>query len=265
MPVVEAVDTLVQAGYDAVELNAETLPWAEPHVSPSTPSEIRKALSERGVVRSIAAHRAGLASTEEATRREAIEWTVGIGQLAVDVGASIIHVIPGDQPDTGTGLGIATEPGDFESFVESLREVVKRVNELGVIVALEPIVNQLISTTDRALEVLEQVPGLKISFDPSHLQVTTHDVVDAARRLGPHVAIAAIKDATGSAENFKFLAQGEGDIDFEEMVDELRRHGFDGDLVVEHEAHLFGDDRSPSLVVAASLDAARRLLSRTAV
>lgn len=261
LDVLDAVDALHWAGYDQVELNAEALPWAEPHVGPDTPADVRKALREKGGISSIAAHREGLAAPTEANRRQAIEWTVGVAQLAADIGVDLIHVIPGDQPDVGTGLGAIGEPGDLDSFVSSLIEVVERSQALGVTVALEPIVNQLVSTTDEALAVLDRVPGLKISFDPSHLEVTTHDVADAARRLGPYTAIAAIKDATGKPDDFKFLAQGDGDINFEEMVALLREAGFDGALVVEHEAHLFGDERLPAAVVADSLAGARRLAS----
>lgn len=260
LPIVEAVQQLLDAGYDAVELNAEALPWAGPHVGPETPSEIREQLKATGAISSIAAHRSGLASPKDDERREAIDWTLGCVQLAADVGADVVHVIPGDQPDVGNGLGVVSEPGDLPSFISALNEVVKGAEGSGVKVALEPIVNQLISTTDEALEVLERVPGLKISFDPSHLHVTTHDVDDAARRLGQHVVIAAIKDAKGNPDDFAFLAQGDGEIDFASMVRVLREQGFDGALVVEHEAHLFGDERGPDAVVRDSLVGAKKLV-----
>lgn len=264
MPVLGAVDTVIGAGYDAVELNAEALPWAAPHVGPDTTAEIRAELRRRGTVGSIAAHSAGLASPDAQTWAAAVAWTIGCIELADDVGAPLIHVIPGDQPDVGDGLGTVSEPGDLDSFVAALTEVVAAGSRLGIIVALEPIVNQLVSTTDQALVVLDRVPGLKISFDPSHLQVTTHDVNDAARRLGPHVAIAALKDATGDPQKFQFLAPGQGDIDFPAMIQELQKAGFNGDLVVEHEAHLFGDPRGPKDILDDSLVAAVALRDHSA-
>ncbi|GAA2642820.1 sugar phosphate isomerase/epimerase family protein [Paractinoplanes durhamensis] len=258
LPVVEAVDRILAAGYDAVELNAEELPWARAHVGPDTTAEVRAQLRTRAIS-SIAAHRADLASPNPAARAGAVAWTIALLDLAVDVGAPVVHVIPGDQPDVGTGLGAVSDPGDLPSFVTSLRELVAAAGARGLTLALEPIVNQLVATTDQTLAVLELVPGLRVSFDPSHLQVTTHDVADAADRLGPYVAIAAIKDATGDPADFKFLAQGAGDVDFPGMVTVLRRHGFDGALVVEHEAHLFGDPRGPGAVVTESLPPAREL------
>jgi xylose isomerase-like TIM barrel protein len=109
----------------------------------------------------------------------------------------------------------------------------------GIPVGLEPIVNQLIDTTDGAQAVLDAVPGLGISFDPSHLEVTTHDVTDAASRLGSGTIIAALKDATGNQDDFSFPALGTGDIDFVDMLRTLKSGGFHGDVVAEgaHRGH----------------------------
>ena len=43
---VECVDLVADAGYDAIELNAETLPWAPAHITPETGSAERKAVVE---------------------------------------------------------------------------------------------------------------------------------------------------------------------------------------------------------------------------
>ena len=260
-PVLEAVARVLDAGYDEVELNAETLPTAQPHVGPDTASEVRRALAATGPYSSIAAHRAGLASPDDALRRAAVQWTIGCGQLAADVGCDLIHVIPGDEAE-GSLLGVAGGPGDLPSFVQSLDEVVTACEPLGVRVSLEPIVNQLVSDTDGAENVLRQVPGLGISFDPSHLQVTTHDVTGAAKRLGARVYNAALKDGVGSSNDFTFPGLGEGDIDFVAMLRALRDEGFDGAVSVEHEAHLFGDTRPPLQVLEESFAFVDDLLRR---
>ena len=38
------IDRVADAGYAALELNAETLPWAPAHVTPETPAEERRAI-----------------------------------------------------------------------------------------------------------------------------------------------------------------------------------------------------------------------------
>jgi sugar phosphate isomerase/epimerase len=158
-------------------------------------------------------------------------------------------------------LGMAGGPGDLDRFGQSLRHLVEATAPLGITLALEPIVNQLVSTTEQMLAIASAVPGLHVSFDPSHLQVTTHDVSDAARRLGPLVSNAAIKDAVGTPQDFKFLAPGDGEVDFVDMLTTLDEAGFDGYVSVEHEAHVFGDARQVPAVLADSLAALRSYLA----
>lgn len=257
---VDAARRVLDAGYDAVELNAETLPWAPPHVGPDTPNEVRSRLAALGPYAAIAAHGPGLSSPNDEIRRKAIDWTIGCAQLACDIGAPIIHVIPGDGPADET-LGFSGGRGDLDSFRRSLIHIVEACEPLGIRVGLEPIVNQLIATTDGAEQLLAEIPGLGISFDPSHLFVATHDVAGAARRLGSRVTNAALKDGHGDPHDFAFPFLGEGQIDFVEMLVILREQGFDGAVSVEYEAHVFGDTRPPDVVLAESKTFLDRVLA----
>ena len=51
--ILEAIDKVADAGYATIELNAETLPWAQPHVTPATSAAeraaIRDATARRGI------------------------------------------------------------------------------------------------------------------------------------------------------------------------------------------------------------------------
>jgi sugar phosphate isomerase/epimerase len=260
LPVLDAMAAVLDSGYDAVELNAETLPWAVPHIAPGTEAATLRAIRRVGPVSAISAHRAGLAAIDDALRTEAIEWTLALARAAHDLECRVVHVIPGDEAE-GSMLGMAGGPGDLDRFGQSLRHLVEATAPLGITLALEPIVNQLVSTTEQMLAIASAVPGLHVSFDPSHLQVTTHDVSDAARRLGPLVSNAAIKDAVGTPQDFRFLAPGDGDVDFVAMLTALDEAGFDGYVSVEHEAHVFGDARQVPAVLADSLRALRSYLA----
>lgn len=264
VPVIHAIRQILDAGFDGAELNAENLPWAYPHITPSTPLSLIDQIAATGAVTSIAAHREGLGNPDPEVRADAIKWTADLTKISVDLGAPLIHVIPGDEPDDSL-LGRAGTRAQVPLFIDSLRAVVERSSGLGVAVGLEPIVRQLISTTDQTLEVLDSVPGLGVSFDPSHLEVTTHDVTDAAQRLGDRTLIVALKDAEGDPEHFSFPGLGTGNIDFVEMLRALREHGFDGTVVVEHEAHVFGDKRGIPEVLTQSFEFARDVIARATV
>jgi len=185
---------------------------------------------------------------------------VDLARIARDIGATVIHVIPGDYGDDV--LGEIGAPGDLDAFITSLRRIVEQTEPLGIAVGLEPIVNQLVNDTAGAQQVLDAVPGLGISFDPSHLEVADHDVTASARRLGSHTVLAALKDATGTPDDFSFPALGAGDIDFVAMLRALRGEGFDGYVCVEHEAHVFGDTRGVDEVLAQSSTFVRDVLAQ---
>jgi sugar phosphate isomerase/epimerase len=232
LPVLEAVALVRSHGYDYVELNAETLPWQGPHVTPETTREERAALRRAAEYSAISAHHEDLGHPDDARRRQSTEWTMGLLELAVDLDCPVAHVIP--------GANAAMDP-----LIDSLQRVVERGSRLGVKVALEPIVEQIIGTSAQALQALEDVPGLAINFDPSHLQIMDGDIVAAATALGPHSVHAALKDASGRPGAWSFPPLGEGDIPFARMIHALRTTGFDGVVSVEHEAHAFAGDTRP--------------------
>jgi len=248
LPVLDAVAMVVGHGYDAVELNAETLPWQKPHVTPQTDAATRRALVRAASYSAISAHHADLGHPDPDARRAALGWTAGLIDLAVDLECPVVHVIPGDN-------------AELEPLIASLAETVETGAKAGIAVALEPIVEQVIGTSSQALAAIGRVPGLAINFDPSHLQVMEQDIPAAAERLGPYTVHAALKDGSGRPGDWTFPALGDGEIPFERMLHALRNGGFDGTVSVEHESHVFaGDRRGHEQVLAESKSFLDRLL-----
>src|SRR4030042_913855 len=87
-PIGEVIDRVAAVGYDGIELNAETLPGAEPPGGPNTAGaerrSIRRQCTDAGIgISSICAHCNLVESDGEAWWR-AIEWTKGCIDLAVE-------------------------------------------------------------------------------------------------------------------------------------------------------------------------------------
>lgn len=247
-PVDEAVRMIRDHGYDQAELNAETLDWAVPHISPTTSRELRSTLAGLGPYSALSAHRMDLASGDPEVRDGGVAWTIAMLDLAVDLGIDVVHVIPGDGPDLAALYG-------------SLSRIVEAGLERGIRVGLEAVVLQTIRDTRGVIDAVAAVPGLRVNFDPSHLQVHDGDVLPAARALGAFVDHVAIKDASGTPpSSWSFDPLGAGGVDFTGMIAALRSLGYDGTLSVEHESHLFGDDRGHSEVLRSSLEFVRDLI-----
>lgn len=225
----DAVRTIRDHGYDAVELNAEALPWAQAHIGPDSSAQERVELARLGPYAAISAHHADFGLKDDARRNAAIDWTLRLIEQAPDYGVPAVHVIPGND-------------ADLDSLYASLDAAVEKAARHGVTLGLEPIVGQRIATTQATLEVLRRIPGLKVNFDPSHLEIMEHDIPGAVRALGEYACHVHIKDATGAPDKWAFVELGTGDIDFVDMFRVLKSKGFGGYVSVEHESHYFSDD-----------------------
>ncbi|MEQ3552740.1 sugar phosphate isomerase/epimerase [Pseudonocardia nematodicida] len=236
----DAVRLIRDHGYDEAELNGELLPWTAPHVSPQTTGAERAELAELGPYAALSAHHAAFGSPEPQARAAAAQHTAEMLRLAADLGIGHVHVIPGGEADRS---------GTFAALETALAEA----ERLGITLSLEVIVNQALAGAADVAEAVNRLPGLRVNFDASHLQVTDGDVLEAAQRFAPQTVGVAIKDAVGTPADFAFVPLGTGDIDFAALLSTLAAGGFDGSCSVEHESHWFaGDERGPDQVLSES-------------
>ena len=242
-PLEAVVPLLRELGYDAIELNAETLPWAAPHVTPCLSREERaqlKHLLKRHGLQSISAHMS-LVAPDPAERRHAVDFVKGCIYLACDLDTAVVHGL------TGALAGGVSREAAWGWLLAALWECLDHAAARGITFALEPVVNMLVCDSRRLLQLQEDLadPRLKVNFDPSHLQVHGDDPVRAVRELGPAIVHVHIKDAAGVPENFVFPPLGTGHVDFDGMVRALEEIGYTGFLSIEYEANAFGYPGEP--------------------
>jgi len=239
-PVLEAVRIIRDHGYDAVELNAETLPWAKPHLTPKTPLATINQLAKLGPYSAICAHHADFGVADSERCRAAVDWTGRLVEIAADLDIPIVHVIP-------------AERARLPELYDALASCVEMAQRKKIVLALEPIVGRIIGTSADALKALKTIPGLQINFDPSHLHLMGGHVPDAVRQLASAICHIHFKDATGDRDNFAFVPLGEGEIALPQMMQAIVSSGYAGVVSVEHESHIFaGDTRSvPEVLTSA--------------
>ena len=242
IPVDDTIRMIRDHGYDQVELNAEHLPWGRPHVAPETSPKDLDRLAILGPFSALSTHHNELGSPNPEHGRYAVAWTIRLMDVALDLGIHIVHVIPGGD-------------ADLNVLYDSLNECVAHATKKGLTLALEPIVGRTIGTSAGALEMLERVPGLKINFDPSHLQVMGDDTVEAAHKLGSHSVHMHLKDARGTLDDWAFVPLGTGEIDLAGTAKAMVAEGFDGTISIEHESHYFAGDERPAKQVLAECKA----------
>ncbi|MEQ8700912.1 MAG: sugar phosphate isomerase/epimerase [Bauldia litoralis] len=237
---VECVDLVADAGYDAIELNAETLPWAPAHITPETGSAERKAVVEacarRGLrIPAVGAH-VGMIDANPASRAAAIAFVNGCTDIAVDVGAPFVHILSGPLPE-------AVDRDDaWRWFARAVEETVAYADARTIGLGIEAIAGHLFHKVDDYHALRRDLPGVgfKVNFDPSHLEVQKEDPRRVVDELGDSIAHVHLKDGKGLFPDFTFPPLGQGTIDFAGLVEGLRRAGYEGALSVEYEAQVYG-------------------------
>ena len=90
----------------------------------------------------------------------------------------------------------------FRFFLDQLRPVVRRAEEEGAILAIEPVFRHIVSTPERAERLLDAIPSdhLRIILDAGNLlspegtQRADAIIEEAIRRLGDKVSVLHLKD-----------------------------------------------------------------------
>ena len=249
-------------GYDGIELNAEELPWAAPHVTPTTDRQTREAI--RGLaalhgldISAICAH-ISLVNADSGARMQAIDVVKGCVDLANDLGVDVVHGLTGPYPP-GVEPSVA-----WNWAVSAVRSCTEYAETNGVKFAMEAIVNHVVFRVRDMQRLLDDLGDVSVyvNFDPSHYLIGGDNIADAVRTFGTRIVHVHMKDAEGDPERFTFPALGKGQVDFGAMIDALHAVGYDGYLSLEYEADRFGDVTPKEQAARRDREFVERLLER---
>jgi len=252
---IDVIQAVKDAGFTGIELNAETLPWAQPHITPATSKQEREAVRRALVAAklkasAIGAHTAML-HPDANQRREAVDWVKGCCDLAVEMNCGYIHLLSGPlaaQTARKTGWGW---------FMDAVQDIVEYAAACRVDVGIEAIAGHLFHCADDYARLASDLPGVPfmVNFDPSQIIVQGAEPLEVVDRFADRIAHVHMKDGSGRFPDFAFPPLGEGDVDFRVLVDRLR--SYEGALSVEYEAQVYGFNCSDRQI----LDEGRAFLS----
>ena len=261
----EIVPRLASLGFEGIELNAQTFPMAEPHVTPQTSTQeranIRRLVADHGLeISSISAHnfdQNGMVDADPQETQRQMDYVKACTDLATDVGTSVVHILVGHTPDGG-GRNRA-----WERLLENLAPCIRYAVERDVALGLEAVVGSIVPNMTDLSRLLSDLgeDKLYVNFDPSHLIVADEDPAEGVRTVGSRIAHVHVKDARkippgyefpplpeGTMRvftDFEYLRLGQGVIDFYSVVGALREVGYDGFLSMEYEGVFFGYKEDP--------------------
>ncbi|MFO1146824.1 MAG: sugar phosphate isomerase/epimerase [Alsobacter sp.] len=236
----EAIGMVADAGYAAIEINAETLPWAPAHLTPAAGPQERRAVREacdaRGLVIAAVGAHLPMVMADPAQREAAIAYVDGCTDLARDLGAPVVHILSGP-----LAPGLAREEA-WPWFRTAVERTTEHARRRGVTLGIEAIAGHLFHGADDYRRLASELPGVgfTVNFDPSHLAVQGEDPRRVVDLFGHRVSHVHLKDGAGRFPDFSFPPLGRGVIDFAGLLQGLRAAGYDGALSVEYEAQVFG-------------------------
>ena len=175
---------------------------------------------------------------------------MGIKVVNGFTGSSIWHMLYSFPPVSDQAIA-----DGFGYFAEMWNPILDEFDACGVRFALEVHPTEIafdLYTSQRALEAIGHRPAFGFNFDPSHLLWQGVNPAEFLRALPDRIYHVHIKDAkvtldgrTGilsSHINFgqphrgwDFRSPGHGDVNYEEVIRELNRCGYEGPLSVEWE------------------------------
>ena len=239
----EAVTKIGAAGYEAVEILADTPHLYPPEIADEQLGYLRYCLAQTGLqVANINANTAmgfygrtfweplfepSLANPDHQLRRWRINYTRQCIDLAVALKAPSVSItsarmVPGIPPDKGLKL-----------FKASMEEVLAHAGERGIRLGIEYEPGLLIENHRELLMFLAAIdsPWLGANLDVGHSQVLGENIPEVIEILGKDIVHLHLEDI--SQRKHYHLIPGCGELDFAAIFTALQRGGYDGYLTVE--------------------------------
>jgi sugar phosphate isomerase/epimerase len=195
----------------------------------------------------------------EGVRGRSAERMKDTARVAAALGVTIVNGFTGSsiwaQLYSFPPNDFRTIDAGYEDFAQRWGPIIDVFDQEGVRFGLEVHPTEIaydFVTTRRALAAIDHRPGFGINFDPSHLIPQFLDPAAFLEEFAERIYHVHIKDSRrtldgrrsilGSHLNFgerdrgwDFVSPGHGDVDFEPILRELNRIGYQGPLSVEWE------------------------------
>ena len=160
---------------------------------------------------------------ETARRQKNIAAFPGISRFCQQAKIPVVTVLPGVEHP-----GRSFEQ-DLDTAAETLRAIVKISADAGIQLCFEPHMESLTNTPEKALKLVERVPGLKITLDYSHF-VLQHIDMEQIHSLIPHTGYVHLRPARPGKLQTRFA---EGTIDWVDISKRLAAANYQGDIALE--------------------------------
>jgi sugar phosphate isomerase/epimerase len=247
----QIIPYIARLGYAGIEIAPFTLADSVRNISPSERQEIRDLAAAKGIqivglhwllVKPEGLH---LSHPDAAIRTRTAAYFCDLVDFCSDIGGNIMvfgsphqrNVLPGITP---------TQARDWTAV--TLRDAIKRAEDRGVTLCLEPLSpaeTNFINTAAEAIQFLKEngSPNFKIILDVKAMCSEVHSFSQIIRESWPHFAHFHAND-----QNLRW--PGSGDVDFEPIASALKSVGYNGFVSVE----VFKFEEGPEKIATKSIE-----------
>ncbi len=225
--------------YNLVCAGLPTLPDA---VDAQVCATIRKEMTARGIKMAAVSGTFNIIHPDKRLLDQSMRRLGVLASACAALGTSLITLCAGtcDPDDMWRHHPDNDGPGAWRDLLASMQRIVAIAEEHQVNVAVEPEINNVVSSAPNARRLLDEIgsPRLRIVLDGANLLTLSNaddmpDVLaEACDLLGPQITIAHAKDVVITNGQIQHVAAGAGVLDYENYVTRLRGCGFDGPLVL---------------------------------
>lgn len=142
------------------------------------------------------------------------------------LGCGVVGTETGAPNETYTHVPECHSEEALQTFITNLRPVVKYAEQMGVVMAIEPVWKHIVCNPKRARQVLDEInsPNLQIILDPVNLldicnyQDQVAIVDEAIELLGPDVAMVHLKDFVVEDGKLVSVGAGLGNMDYTSVI-----------------------------------------------
>ena len=242
--IVEAsFDAVRAAGLDCVQLNLESagLAGMPDEIPLDTLRRIRRAAEDRRITIASVQGTFNMSHPDAEHRRTGLRRLRVLATACGELGTSIIGVCIGtrDRQNMWRRHADNDTPEAWRDMTACVREAVEIAKQAGVVLAVEPEVNNVVDSAQKARRLLDEVrsPHLKITMDAANIfhageLARMREVLDQAfALLGKDIVLAHAKDLLHDGDA-GHEAAGHGKLDYDRYLSLLHGCGFKGPLLL---------------------------------
>lgn len=239
-----ALDTMVETGLEYVELQYL---W-EKQVGDLTDPDIERVkglIEERNLkVSCISHHNLTALPVETAVDAPAYQAHLATLQRCIDVaqalGTSLVRIFSFRKEMVLFGAEPIISEGAWTTLLNRLEEPLRIADAAGITLVIETAISGNVTSAYLARKLIDELdaPHLKVLWDPcSSLYCTEIPYPDGYEVIREHIAHVHLKDGVVNlpAATFDFCAMRQGQMDpyYNNIVDALKRDGYDGAISLE--------------------------------